>query len=255
MDIIVSHLPYLGCYINALHELPKEYGIEVFIEYGNDYFWKYTLKEMMEGRTGRLSIHAPFCQMNLASDKCNFEEVKETYKWTFDLCQKHNAIHCVCHPCAGVPDDPDFVLEDGQKLALERVLELNSIANSMGVEMLVENMPYQKLVFQQEDFTRVFGGAPELNFLIDIGHAMLHKWDIPKLLKDLNSRIRAYHVHENYSDIDAHLKVGEGPLDWQKFFNDFKQYTPDARLVLEYLHGPVSEIVDTIGVIKGYLGE
>ena len=65
----------------------------------------------------------------------------------------------------------------------------------------------------------------------------------------------AYHVHENYSDIDAHLKVGEGPLDWQKFFQDFKQYTPDARLVLEYLHGPVSEIVDTIGVIKGYLGE
>jgi len=253
MDIIVSHLPYLGCYIAAMNELPKEYGIEVFIEYGSDYFWKYNLKELMDGRTGRLSVHGPFVKMNLASKECNFDDVKETYKWAFDYCVRYNAAHCVCHPCAGVPNDVGFRLADGQKLAVERVVELNNIANSMGVELLVENMPYQKLVFEQEDFTKCFGEVKELNFLVDIGHAMLHKWDLTKLLSDLNGRIHAYHVHENFGDIDAHLNVGEGPLDWNKFFSDYKKYSPDARLVLEYLHGPVSAIVDSIGTVKQYL--
>ncbi len=35
---------------------------------------------------------------------------------------------------------------------------------------------------------------------------MLHGWDISKLLSDLGTRIRAYHVHENFGDADSHLK-------------------------------------------------
>ena len=50
-------------------------------------------------------------------------------------------------------------------------------------------------------------------------------------------------MHDNFADYDAHLKLGEGPTDWNKFFKDFKRYTPDARLVLEYASGPIPSIV------------
>jgi len=253
MDIIISHLPYLGTWISAMNGIPKEYGIEVFIEYGNDYFWKYTIKELMDGRTGKLSIHGPFCQINLAAKDCNWQDVLETYKWSFDCCNKYNAVHCVCHPHAAMPDYEGFQLIDNQKLAVERVNKLNEIAKSQGVEMLVENMPYPTLVLQQDDFVNYLKPIEDIQFLIDVGHAMLHNWDITKLLADLGDRIRAYHVHENFRDADSHLKVGEGPLDWKQFFSDYKKYSPEARLVLEYMHGPIDSIIENIALVKSYL--
>ncbi len=250
MDVIVSHLPYLGCFISAMNGIPKEHGIEVFIEYGNDYFWKYNIQDLMRDRSGKLSVHGPFVEINLASKECSWQEVINTYQWSFDFCNRYQAVHCVCHPHGPVPDYHGFKLEDGQKLAVERVVRLNEIAKSRGVELLVENMPYMDLVFEQDDFVNYFKPISDINFLIDIGHAMLHNWDISKLLKDLGHRIRAYHVHENNRDADSHLKVGEGPLDWDKFFHDYWSYTPESRLVFEYLHGPIDEINSNIEGVK-----
>ena len=88
-----------------------------------------------------------------------------------------------------------------------------------------------------------------MSFLIDTGHAILNKWNMTEVLGTLKDRIRAYHVHDNFGDGDTHLKVGEGPTDWTKFFEDYKKYSPDARLVLEYARGPVSEIVKSIDVM------
>ncbi len=253
MDIIISQLPYMGWTVEKLDALPKEYGIEVFIECGSDYFWRHVLKMLMKDRDGRLSVHGPFVQLNLADKHCDFEAVKESYRWCFDICNQFNAAHCVCHPHAEIPSYPGYRMKDGQKLALERTLVLNQMAKEAGVQMLVENMPYINLVFEQEDFVEIFGGAPELEFLIDVGHAMLNRWDITQVQAELGRRIRAYHIHENKGDFDAHLKVGEGPLDWQKFFADYKTYTPDARLVLEYASGPLSAIIDNIALVKSYL--
>ena len=57
-------------------------------------------------------------------------------------------------------------------------------------------------------------------------------------------------MHDNFADYDAHLKLGEGPTDWNKFFKDFKRYTPDARLVLEYASGPIPSINENIKYVK-----
>ena len=71
-----------------------------------------------------------------------------------------------------------------------------------------------------------------------------------EVLKTLGTRIRAYHMHDNFADYDAHLKLGEGPTDWNKFFKAFKRYTPDARLVLEYASGPIPSINENIEYVK-----
>ncbi len=253
MDIIISHLPYLGVYLDQMNGIPKKYGIELFAEFGSNYYWKYFIRELMEDRTGKLSIHGPFMHINLADKDCNWEEVVDTYKQSFDICNEYNAVHCVCHPHGPMPNYPGFNLADGQKLAVERVVKLNELAIAQNVELVVENMPHTTLVFDQEDFVSHFKPIDNLYFLIDIGHAMLHNWDITKLLADLGSRITAYHIHENFRDADSHLKVGEGPLDWTKFFADYKMYSPNARLVLEYAHGPIDAIVENIALVESYL--
>lgn len=117
-------------------------------------------------------------------------------------------------------------------------------------KLLVENMPFTDQLMDQEAFLNTFGPEKQLRFLIDTGHAILNHWDMTEVLRELGLRIRAYHIHDNFSDYDAHLKIGEGPTDWDSFFRDYKKYTPDARLVLEYANGPISSIVENIGLVE-----
>ena len=249
MDIIISHLPYIGYDIYNMAEVPKQYGMEIFAEYGDDFYWECQLKKIMTGRLGKLSVHGPFNEINLASEECDFEEVKKSYCRTFDLVNRYHAVHCVLHPHGRIPDYVGFNLADGHKRALERTLELDEMARKRDIELLVENMPFTDQLMDQEAFLKTFEPQKHLRFLIDTGHAILNKWNMTEVLGTLKDRIRAYHVHDNFGDGDTHLKVGEGPTDWTKFFEDYKKYSPEARLVLEYARGPVSEIVKSIGVM------
>lgn len=249
MDIIVSHLPYIGYGVFHMAELPKQYGVEIFSEYGDDYYWKYQLRNIMEGRTGKLSIHGPFCEINLASEDCAFEEVKESFRRAFDMAVRYGAVHCVLHPHGRIPY-PGFSLKDGHKRALERTLILDEMARGQKVELLVENMPFTDQLMDQEAFLTTFEPEKQLHFLIDTGHAILNHWDMAEVQRVLGKRIRAYHMHDNFGDWDAHLKIGEGPTDWQRFFKDYKKYTPDARLVLEYSQGPIGDIAENIGLVE-----
>lgn len=249
MDIIISHLPYIGYSVFNMAEIPKQYGVEIFVEYGDDYYWKYQLKKIMAGRTGKLSVHGPFCEINLAAEDCAFEEVKDSFKRAFEMVNKYNAVHCVLHPHAQIPY-PGFNLEDGHKRALERTLVLDEMARNQNVELLVENMPFTNQLMDQKAFLDTFGPEKHLRFLIDTGHAILNHWDMAEVQKTLGTRIRAYHIHDNFADYDAHLKIGEGPTDWEGFFKDYKSYTPDARLVLEYAQGPIDSIIENIELVK-----
>ncbi|MEA5004553.1 MAG: sugar phosphate isomerase/epimerase, partial [Christensenella sp.] len=159
---------------------------------------------------------------------------------------------CVLHPHGPVPDEPGFVRQDSYKRVLERTLELDNIAKKENVELLVENMPFTDQLMDQEVFLKTFEPENQLKFLIDTGHAILNKWNMTEILKTLKSRIRAYHIHDNFGDFDAHLKVGEGPTDWTKFFKDYWLYTPDARLVLEYAKGPIDSITENVETVKEY---
>ena len=114
MDIIISHLPYIGYSVFHMAEVPLRYGVEIFAEYGDDYYWKYQLKKIMDGRTGKLSIHGPFCEINLAAEDCAFEEVKESFKRAFNMVCRYHAMHCVLHPHGVIPY-PGFDLKEGCK--------------------------------------------------------------------------------------------------------------------------------------------
>ena len=56
MDIIISQLPYIGYGVFNMADIPLEYGVEIFCEYGDDYYRKHQLKGILKYRTGRLSV-------------------------------------------------------------------------------------------------------------------------------------------------------------------------------------------------------
>lgn len=251
MKFSISNLPFLGYEINRMKDFPADIGIEVFAEFGNLYYWRYCLPRILDLRTGPFSVHGPFCNFDLASADCNFEDIKEHFKLSFNLCVDYGAQHCVCHTSEVKHGySGDFIVEDGEKLSRERIKVLGELAEQQGVRLLVENLAYPDILFQQPAFTDTFNQLENVDCLVDIGHAIVRHWDLSKLMSDLGSRIRAFHVHDNDGISDSHLKAGDGILDWVQFFRDYHAYCPDAVLVLEYMSGTVHGLMESIEFLK-----
>lgn len=257
MDITVSNLAYQGLFTNRLIKLPKDIGVEVYSETGSDFYWDRLLPKLMEGRTAPLTVHGPYQNIDLSAPDLDYPAVRGIYEWTFRLCQRHHATHCVCHPYAYTPRGKMAETERARReeLCLERVRELNALANHYGVSLLVENMFHKDGLLDQAGFERLFLPAQELNFLIDVGHAHIQNWDMDAMFEKLGSRIHGYHVNDNFGDADSHLMAFKGSYDWEKFFTNYKKYTPDATLVCEYISGTVDEIAASVESIRNYIAQ
>lgn len=112
-----------------------------------------------------------------------------------------------------------------------------------GIHVTVENVGYPKknsVLFDQEQFVALFDRLPqEVGCLIDTGHAMLNRWDIPALIRRMGTRIKGYHLNNNDGFHDSHYPIydPEGFCSHQEMDDILRaiaQYTPQAHLVLEY---------------------
>lgn len=254
MKIAVSNLPYQGLFTNRLIKLPMEIGVEVYSETGSDYYWDHLLPRLLAQRTGIFSVHGPYQNIDLSSPDLDCEDVFRFYSWTFELCRKYGAAHCVCHPYSYRPLHmmPDAETAERKLLCLERVISLSRMADDYGVALLVENMPDRDGLLSQKEFLDLFGKAEELRFLIDTGHANIQNWDMDLMFKSIGNRILGYHLNDNFGDADSHLKVFEGTFDWKQFFSYAGQYTPDATFVCEYMQGTIDEIVESVSRITAF---
>lgn len=255
MAIFVSNLAFQGLSCGIMRKIPSDIGIEVFCETGNDYYWNHLLPVLLDRRTVPLSLHGPFQRLDLSDPDADFEPMREAYLWAFELGQKFGAKDCVCHPYAGhrPADDTADARNKAKETSLKRICELNDLSNKYGIQLLVENMPETDGLLDQQGFIDLFSPCRELRFLIDTGHAHLQQWDWESALIRLGNRILGYHINDNKGDWDTHLKVGEGTIDWARFFEYYVKYTPEANLVLEYNEGPLEAILDSVDTIRGYL--
>lgn len=48
-------------------------------------------------------------------------------------------------------------------------------------------------------------------------------------------------------------KTGFNPEGPHQLFLDYKQNSPNARLVLEYMYGPMDSIIENIALVESYL--
>ena len=102
----------------------------------------------------------------------------------------------------------------------------------------------RKTLCNQDDFLRLFQNNPSLNCIIDTGHAILGDIDVFTVQKELGSRLKAYHLHDNNGIEDLHQRVGTGVFHWERFYEGARLYTPDATFVMEYNANAVSAFSD-----------
>lgn len=249
MRISVSNLCFRCSSFEIMRKLPKDVGIEIFIEWGNDYYWDKALSYVMEKRKGPLSIHGPIQFVDFAGN-ADDKFLLDYMKWVFKFYKRHNAKFVVIHPNSSLTNSQDFCKMRSR--SKRRIAKLQDIAKRENVILAIENMPRsnKKILFNMQEYIKIFEEIPGVKSLIDIGHAFIENWDIEKLLFSLKNRIAAYHLHDNNGYDDEHLNIGEGNFDWDTFFDIFKKYTPNATLVLEYEKATLDEIEESIQYIK-----
>lgn len=258
MNFSVSNSCFPADSFGNMAALPKEFGIEVQIELGTEFFWKTNLARVMDGRTGGMSIHGQFVHIDLSAKDMPEQEVFDYYKWGFDMYNRYNATHFVIHPDGKLeaPATPAEVA-DRRTRALERIGKLSDMAKAQNVNLLVENLRPKGygMIFDEKEFIELFDQLPQVGCLIDTGHMRLSDWNFTNVLSKLADKIFAYHINDTYGLLDEHKPVGQGVIDWAAFFKDYKTYTPKADMVLEYKGCNVDEIVANANLIRALMGD
>lgn len=258
MSFSVSNSNFPADSFAGMAALPKDFGIEVQIELGTEFFWKTNLAKVMDGRTGNLSIHGQFVHIDLSAEDLDEQEVFDYYKWGFDMYNRYHGTHFVIHPDGKLeaPATPEEVAQRRAR-ALERIGKLSQMAKEQNVNLLVENLRPKGygMIFDEQHFIELFDQLPDVGCLIDTGHMCLSGWDFTNVLSKLGHKIFAYHMNDTYGLLDEHKPVGQGIIDWASFFRDYKRYTPKAEMVLEFKGCSVEGIVANANLIRALMGE
>ncbi len=185
--------------------------------------------------SGPLGVHAPIFELDLATARhrvlreYSFEVYQRFIEWSAAIGATHMVLHT--HQFAS----PIFLREVSQRHARENVAKLGRIAEEHRVILLVENIGFHdKMLFDQEEFVRLFDEIPTIKALLDVGHAHINGWDIPRVIQDLGEHLQAVHLHDNDGARDLHLPIGEGTIDWAGIWEVLGQLRHPWRAILEY---------------------
>lgn len=105
-----------------------------------------------------------------------------------------------------------------------------------GQEILVENTGTRRnntMMLDQDEFTELCRER-DLKVLIDVGHAHANGWNLEKLLIDMETRIRGFHLHNNDGVHDLHNRIHDGTLVFDRLMPLICRTVPHAFWVIEY---------------------
>ncbi|MGG5252518.1 sugar phosphate isomerase/epimerase family protein [Neobacillus sp. SM06] len=181
------------------------------------------------------TVHPPAWDTNLTSENQAIREASfSEYKKAIEFASMIEADHVVIHP--GFCFSPVFNKELAKERAIVSIQRLAEVAKPLNVKLVIENVGYNgSSLFTQEEFTRFLDSFDEtVGYLIDVGHAHLNHWDIPKLIRETKGRLLALHLHDNNGEADEHLPIGEGTIQWEGIFSAMKEVPDHCQLILEY---------------------
>ena len=170
MQWAVSDLAFGGFNKKYLSGLPLTYNIEFFYEFGTDHYWDTVLLPLAQNNKEKrtFSIHGPCVAVNLADS--SDEYYLKAYVQTFTYAQKIKAEFVVVHTNEIYHGEVAAVKE----LVYQRLAEVISLAQSYGVQVVIENVglrPCGSLLFDFEEYLALFERYPQALALLDTGHA------------------------------------------------------------------------------------
>lgn len=193
-----------------------------------------------------VTFHGPYMEVEATSplDSKEHQKMIDAYRMAFEVYHFFGAKSIVMHTNQRgfLPEEK----EEYQRNVIETICEIGQEAEKAGVCLLVENVGeiiYQNMLFGEDEFIELFQKIPSsVGCLIDIGHAILNRWDLEHVIRSLKDRIQSYHLHNNDGKGDIHRPLFEEHMllsreDLRRLFRCMEKETPQADWILEYAPG------------------
>lgn len=100
------------------------------------------------------------------------------------------------------------------------------------IEVVIENVFDNDSNILKEIIDEV--NNPKLKLCLDIGHANCYtNISIVNWIKELNTRISHFHIHNNDGKMDLHNTIDNGTINMKEVLEAIEKYSPDATITLE----------------------
>ena len=168
------------------------------------------------------TVHAPFIDLSMgAIDKKVRKLTVERMKKAVDIASIFEARSMVCH--TGYDRKHYFSLKDTWfKNAIESFQSLEEHASYSHFPIMIENVfelgpDIHKKILHRIDSKR-FG------FCLDVGHQKVFSdTDIMDWLNELDAYLGQVHLHDNMGEVDDHMAIGKGVIDFESLFSFLKR--------------------------------
>ena len=182
------------------------------------------LAMMMENYDMTFSLHAPFCDINIASlneriRESSVMEIINMVEYAANMNMRTVTFHPGLYSMA-VPD-----MQERSVMNAKRSLRmLDRISEEYGVTMALENMPSMPFMLGHtaEEMSFLIDGT-NLPICFDVGHANTGG-EIDKIIDALGDRIVNVHIHDNDGTADKHMTIGDGNIDFEACIKKLGRY-------------------------------
>lgn len=241
-------LPHIERHIDWLRELPRDVEIQDFTRPGAlDEDWEghvAEIKKQLDGHEGRLGIHGPFFDFNVAAcDPLIKQIVNKRLNQGLDVCAALGANQMVIHSPFSIWDHDNYLNYDNFRSSkLEAIhSNLKSIvdrAEDMGCTIVIENGEDQDPQYRLDIVEHM--ESPALALSIDTGHAhYMHRAHsappVDYFMKSANQHLKHMHIQDVDGYADRHWNPGEGSILWEPVFQTLAKLESKPRLILEIM--------------------
>lgn len=129
------------------------------------------------------------------------------------------------HWCKG-----SFNLRDMLNFQTETLGKIVRKAKEYNIKIMLE--PADAEEDSVENVKTMLESVKDLHFLLDTGHANLWGRKPVDYIAALHRYLAHVHIHDNYRNLDLHLPIGCGSIDWENTVKNLKYYY-DGTITLE----------------------
>jgi len=186
----------------------------------------------------RLAVHGPFIGLVYNHNDCLLKQaIRKRLDMTFEMTRALKPDTLVLHTQYR-SSFPKFEME---KMWVENVAdfwrgEIKRYA-ACGVRVALENLeePDPELMIDLVD--RV--DHEYLGLCLDTGHANIFSdLKFSQWVERMGRRLMHIHIHDNNGDVDSHLPIGAGNIDFKDLFDAVRRIVPQAAVSLEVQEKP-----------------
>ncbi|ABR55714.1 Xylose isomerase domain protein TIM barrel [Methanococcus aeolicus Nankai-3] len=163
------------------------------------------------------TIHCPLTDISLSSYREKVRKFSISYvKDIIKVANKVDAKLIVLHPGHNIfKYDYDKSLNS----LIKSLNDLNMLQNEYGIKITIENMPSYDMFMFRSPIEEIISNLGDLGITFDVGHSFLNNNIEEFLDKNIVDKISHIHIHDNNSEYDEHLCIGDGKIDFKKYQN------------------------------------